>query len=614
MKKKSQMKIVYIVTIMTGVVMLIIQLIISNINNRREAESTTKAYVLQTEKILENNEREEAALLASLKEDYIVLSKAVAYYLDKYPDAVNDVTELNKVAELMSIDEIHIFDETGTIIASTNPAYLGYNFDSGEQISYFKPMLSDKSLSMCQDVTPNTAEGHPMMYAITWNEAGTQMVQIGIEPVRLLEEIKKNEIQEVINDITLDENMKVIIADVNTLKIVGSSNSSYLSNSLTEVTSIKSDSAKTGFLKRIRLDGDSNLYYCNIDVTNDYCICIFQNSLAYVGRTIESVIIVTIYLTLALLAIVLISRRLFKSKEAIFEHLQIFESMSAIYYSLHLVDLEKNTAIEYSSKNQVKDAFNKNVNRDATQLMIGIMHATMSDEYLQRGLEFTDISTLSERLKGKKIISMELLGKNVGWIRMSFITLEEVKGTPTKAIIATQIIDEEKKNAEMLYNKSYIDELTGCFNRRAYNTDILEYENNPNENEFVYISFDINGLKTVNDNLGHEAGDELICGATECMKNVFSKYGKVYRYGGDEFIGLIHADAGLMEMLKDDFDNHVKNWHGKLIDSISVSYGYVLSTEAEGKTMLEIACLADKRMYESKEKYYKEKGIERRRT
>ena len=41
-------------------------------------------------------------------------------------------------------------------------------------MEYFKPMLKNKNLTMCQDVTPNTAEGKELMYAITWNEAGTR--------------------------------------------------------------------------------------------------------------------------------------------------------------------------------------------------------------------------------------------------------------------------------------------------------------------------------------------------------------------------------------------------------------------------------------------------------
>ena len=57
----------------------------------------------------------------------------------------------------MAVDEIHLFDDQGTIYSGSAPKYFGYNFDSGTQMEYFKPMLKDKSLTMCQDVTPNTA-------------------------------------------------------------------------------------------------------------------------------------------------------------------------------------------------------------------------------------------------------------------------------------------------------------------------------------------------------------------------------------------------------------------------------------------------------------------------
>lgn len=58
-------------------------------------------------------------------------------------------------------------------------------------MEYFKLMLEDKTLTMCQDVTPNTSEGKKIMYAITWDETGTRMIQVGIEPVRLLNEVKQ---------------------------------------------------------------------------------------------------------------------------------------------------------------------------------------------------------------------------------------------------------------------------------------------------------------------------------------------------------------------------------------------------------------------------------------
>ena len=83
---------------------------------------------------------------------------------------------MQKIAALISVDEIHLFDTKGYIYSGSVPKYFGYSFDSGEQMAYFKPMLKDKKLTMCQDVTPNTSEAKEMMYAITWNEAGNKMI------------------------------------------------------------------------------------------------------------------------------------------------------------------------------------------------------------------------------------------------------------------------------------------------------------------------------------------------------------------------------------------------------------------------------------------------------
>lgn len=96
----------------------------------------------------------------------------MSYIIDARPEVKYDTEELQKIAGLMSIDEIHLFNKIGTVYGGTVPEYYGYSFNSGEQIEYFKPMLENKNLTMCQDVTPNTSEGKSMMYAITWNEAG----------------------------------------------------------------------------------------------------------------------------------------------------------------------------------------------------------------------------------------------------------------------------------------------------------------------------------------------------------------------------------------------------------------------------------------------------------
>lgn len=70
--------------------------------------------------------------------------------------------------------------------------------------------------------------------------------------------------------------------------------------------------------------------------------------------------------------------------------------------------------------------------------------------------------------------------------------------------------------------------------------------------DFVYASIDVNGLKIVNDEIGHAAGDELIKGAAKCMKEVIGSYGKVYRTGGDEFVSIFFASKEQLETIKMD--------------------------------------------------------------
>ncbi|MGN1102045.1 MAG: hypothetical protein ACI4RG_07615, partial [Huintestinicola sp.] len=95
--------------------MLIIEYAMQTTSNKRNAENTSQVLLNQVISILNKNDLAEKELLASLKEDYIVRAKAVAYIIDHNEAAEYDVDELCKIAKLMLIDEIHLFDETGTI-------------------------------------------------------------------------------------------------------------------------------------------------------------------------------------------------------------------------------------------------------------------------------------------------------------------------------------------------------------------------------------------------------------------------------------------------------------------------------------------------------------------
>lgn len=249
-----------------------------------------------------------------------------------------------------------------------------------------------------------------------------------------------------------------------------------------------------------------------------------------------------------------------------------------------MLDLDSDTYTMYSAGDLIWKISNDA--SGAHELMQEITRKVIVDEYRDDAKTFMDLSSLGDRLQKKKIISREFMVKDLGWFRMSFISIDvDDEGRPVKVIFTTRSIDDDKRREQKLIRTSYTDELTKCFNRRAYIDDVKEMQD---DSVYVYVSMDVNGLKPVNDTLGHAAGDELLQGAAECMKQCFGSYGKVYRMGGDEFTAIIFVNARRLKRVQEEFADIVGRWSGQLVKFISISCGYVASDEKDWDSFDEI--------------------------
>ena len=94
-----------------------------------------------------------------------------------------------------------------------------------------------------------------------------------------------------------------------------------------------------------------------------------------------------------------------------------------------------------------------------------------------------------------------------------------------------------KAENEELKKLVFVDDLTGCFNRRAFDLD-LEAELNRcdrTKSTTSILLIDIDHFKSYNDTKGHQAGDELLSGLGNIWKATIERAtDKVYRYGGEE--------------------------------------------------------------------------------
>jgi len=146
-----------------------------------------------------------------------------------------------------------------------------------------------------------------------------------------------------------------------------------------------------------------------------------------------------------------------------------------------------------------------------------------------------------------------------------------------------------------LQDASSIDPLTGIYNRRVYEKALTDYD----EQNFLPLSVvigDVNGLKVVNDTMGHSKGDTLLRSIAELLTRCAKDLGVVCRIGGDEFAIIIHGQkedviVDLIENIRASFVVREEEMQGA-----SIALGYAIKTNVS-QNLKSIIDIADKNMY-----------------
>jgi two-component system cell cycle response regulator len=152
---------------------------------------------------------------------------------------------------------------------------------------------------------------------------------------------------------------------------------------------------------------------------------------------------------------------------------------------------------------------------------------------------------------------------------------------------------------------AYIDSLTGLYNSRYLdidlNTAIDSYAQTGQT--FALLFIDIDHFKAVNDTHGHPVGSQLLVEVGKNFKKQLRRNDHLFRYGGDEFIAILHQSSAkdamdVAERIRASIEKHTFRVHGILL-TITVSIG-VSRFPDHGKNKSEMIQLADQAMYNSK--------------
>lgn len=171
-------------------------------------------------------------------------------------------------------------------------------------------------------------------------------------------------------------------------------------------------------------------------------------------------------------------------------------------------------------------------------------------------------------------------------------------------MIITRDVTGRENSLKKLKESAEKDHLTGLYNRNFFIAITKKYM--AQNEQYGVVMLDLNGLKYINDHLGHEEGDRIIKEAANVIKGSIRESDLAFRIGGDEFLILTSNEVAVLKMIED----RVKGKNGIPTKAhpavLSLSLGYATSDEKE--SIEEIINLADQRMYEAKRKFYENEG------
>lgn len=200
------------------------------------------------------------------------------------------------------------------------------------------------------------------------------------------------------------------------------------------------------------------------------------------------------------------------------------------------------------------------------------------------------------------LFPLQYNNENIGFIWATNFDTKDTQHIKETLELTTFFIASEIANYQLLQKLEMLsstDLLTGVKNRNAMNNRVLKIVTGRERvpQNFGVVFADLNGLKNINDDDGHNAGDTLLKNAAVALKTCFDGC-EIYRAGGDEF--LIIA----METPKHVIEAQIEALRKKANDPEPVSFALGFYYEENGGDIRAAMREADSRMYEDKKMFY----------
>lgn len=248
-----------------------------------------------------------------------------------------------------------------------------------------------------------------------------------------------------------------------------------------------------------------------------------------------------------------------------------------------------------------EDVILTRAHRDASELSVGVSHAGQAELQAVSDLGFTRSSAVVAKVGQDWWVGLRA-AKNASNTEdvLPLETLEPLVAHTAVALANARSKTELAQWAEQLDYRANHDDLTGLPNR-AHLAQHLEVNDS---GDLAILFLDLDGFKQINDNLGHEAGDRVLCLVAERLQNTIEPGDLAVRLGGDEFVVVaLHQDVSRLEALA----NRILSEMVVPMDleagttAVGASIGVAFGRRSDLGDVQALLARADQAMYQAKE-------------
>lgn len=554
----------YMVIIVTMAILaiLVINFFMIATSTRKRQLNTFNGKIDQVIHTMEENKIELEAINRNLDEDYLTRARAAAYVIERNPEVAASVEEMQNLAGLLNVDEVHVIDENGIIVYSSVPIYIGVDFHDGEQTQGFLWLLEDESGKACfaQEAQPNSAEQKIMKYVGVTREGKRGIIQVGLQPTRQQEAQERNTYQYIFDRFPTDVGQEYFAIGCNTDQILahsGNVSGTHL-NAGHDVENLKGCESG-GF----RIIGDQEVYYVVTRQYEDVLIGTAVPRDIMYRRLLGSVLTVLIYLFVIEIVIILLMDYLIKRKvvDGIYQILGNLNQISDGNYDT-VVNVGGNQEFEELSRGirtMVKsilsssDRISKIIEMSDVPLAAFEYQSSMKYVFVTSGLG--DILGFSkkelERLyrdhtlfltEIQKIMALPTEGEmDVFPVKDKYIRIHLSVNGEEYLGVATDATREVLENRRIRFENNH-DQLTGLCKYNYFKQLAGEaLENNLKGMACACVMLDLDDFKKINDTYGHDLGDLYLQSFAKVLKTFPQEHCITARRSGDEFCLLLYG-------------------------------------------------------------------------